>query len=309
MPTITIGLAAAFAGCLVLLLVAQDYLAERRQINRSLRTMRSFEISGVDYRAQQLAAPAMSRLLVPGVVRLGRGLRRLTPMSVLERLDTQLKTAGSPAGWDAERFLAYKLIVGIGLVLAGIGVTTIARLGFLRGAIITVFAAAIGYYIPEWFIRSQSDKRQALIQRHLPDSLDLLSITVAAGLGFDAALQRVSRQVGGPLGQEFHRVVQEMQLGKGRSDALRDLSGRTTISELRSFVLAMVQADIFGIPVADVLHVQARELRIKRRQRAEEQAQKVPVKILFPLLFGIFPMLMIVIVGPAAIQIRDSLLR
>ena len=161
----------------------------------------------------------------------------------------------------------------------------------------------IGYYLPEWVLRSRSGKRQGAMRRALPDALDLLSITVEAGLGFDAAVSRVSKQAGGPLGEELYRVLQEMQIGKSRADALRDLGERTTIPELKSFVLAMIQADIFGISIAKVLHVQANEMRVKRRQRAEEKAQKVPVKIVFPLLTCIFPSLLVVLLGPAAISI------
>lgn len=308
-PDIALGLAAAFVAATTLVLVGQSYVAERRQVHRSLRSIRTIDLAGSDLRASQLAVPVTARVLLPGVIRLGRGLRRFTPASVLERLDLQLRTAGSPEGWDAERFLAAKIVALGALLVGSVATTSALGLGATRTLPIVMFATAIGYYVPEWIIRSQAEKRQALIQRHLPDALDLLSITVEAGLGFDAAVQRVSRQVDGPLGQEFHRVVQEMQLGKSRADALRDLSERTTVSELRSFVLAMVQADIFGIPIAHVLAVQADELRTKRRQRAEEKAQKIPVKILGPLLIGIFPALMILIIGPAAIQIKDTLLR
>ncbi|MBW3620980.1 MAG: type II secretion system F family protein, partial [Actinobacteria bacterium] len=303
MQEITLGLAAAFVAAVTLVLVGHAVVAERRQVHRSLRSIRTIDLAGADLRASQLAAPMASRVLMPGMLRVGRGLRRFTPGSVLTRLDHQLQTAGSPAGWDAERFLAAKVVSLAGLFVGSIAITSMLQLGATRTVPIIGFATAVGYYVPEWVIRSQSEKRQALIQRHLPDALDLLSITVEAGLGFDAAVQRVSRQIEGPLGQEFHRVVQEMQLGKSRADALRDLSERTTVPELRSFVLAMVQADIFGIPIAHVLKVQADELRMKRRQRAEEKAQKIPVKILGPLLIGIFPALMITIIGPGAIQI------
>jgi tight adherence protein C len=309
MPTIAIGLLTAFAATVLLLLATASYTAERRQVLRSLRTIRTSDVHGADFRAAQLAVPVTTRIMLPGVRRVGRGLRRFTPVSVIERLDQELQTAGSPDGWDGERFLAAKVLALGGVLAASVALTSILGLGLARGVPIIGFAAAMGYYLPEWMIRSQAGKRQAMMQRHLPDALDLLSITVEAGLGFDAALQRVSRQVEGPLGQEFHRIVQEMQLGKSRSDALRDLSDRTTVPELRSFVFAMVQADVFGIPIANVLAVQAREMRIKRRQRAEERAQKIPVKILGPLLLGIFPALMIIIIGPGAIQIRDTILR
>ena len=154
----------------------------------------------------------------------------------------------------------------------------------------------------------KSQTRQERIQRELPDALDLLSISVEAGLGFDAALSQVARNTTGPLAEEFFRVLQEMQIGTGRPEAMRALGERTTVSELRGFVTAMVQADAFGVPVANVLRVQAGEMRIKRSQRAEEKAQKVPVKILFPLIFCILPALFIVVIGPAAITIVRNVL-
>jgi len=165
-----------------------------------------------------------------------------------------------------------------------------------------------GYLLPDIILRSRAEERQVAMRRALPDTLDLLSISVEAGLGFDAAMARVAREVHGPLGQELNRVLQEMQLGTARAEAFRELAERSGTPELKSFVLAMVQADVFGIPVAKVLQVQAREMRIKRRQAAEERAQKLPVKILFPLLFCIFPVIFVVLLGPAAIRIYQSLI-
>ena len=144
------------------------------------------------------------------------------------------------------------------------------------------------------------------MQREMPDALDLLVISVESGLGFDAALSQVARNTTGPLADEFFRVLQEMQLGTSRAEALRALAERTDVNDLRGFITAMVQADQLGIPIANVLRIQAREMRIRRSQRAEETAMKVPVKILFPLIFCILPALFIVIIGPAAIQIIKS---
>jgi tight adherence protein C len=156
-----------------------------------------------------------------------------------------------------------------------------------------------------WIYQIGYDRTERL-RTELPDAIDLLTISVEAGLAFDAALAQVARNTEGPLGQEFFRVLQEMQIGTGRIDALRALSERTDLDELRVFVGAMVQAEGFGIPVANVLRVQSREMRVKRRQRAEEKAQNVPVKILFPLIFCIMPALFIVVLGPAAIQMLQQ---
>lgn len=301
-----LGILLAFGAILVLFLAVQDFVMERQEVFRTLRSVRTIELSAQDLRKRELATPFTQRVLVPLFKRFGAMGRRFTPQSVVERLGKELVYAGSPAGWDAERILAIKLLLTGGGALFAFWFSRVAEFSAFRGIIAMLFGGFIGYYIPEWVLRSRSGKRQAEIQRALPDALDLLSITVEAGLGFDAAVSRVSRQAGGPLGEELFRVIQEMQIGKTRADSLRDLGDRTTIPELKSFVLAMIQADIFGISIAKVLHVQAREMRTKRRQRAEEQAQKVPVKIIFPLLFCIFPALFVVLLGPAAIRIIDA---
>ena len=303
---IAIGLSAVFAAVLLLGYVAIGAASQRRSVYRSLQSMPTSQVSGSSVRQQELATPAMRRLVLPTLGRLSERVSRFNPPAILERLDQDLVYAGSPAGWDGQRLLVVKWLAAVGLVLLSVVALPLLGVGFTRTAVVVVVAAVVGYYLPEWILRSRAGERQKQIQLALPDALDLMSITVEAGLSFDAALDRVSREMGGPLGDELFRVVQEMRLGKGRGEALRDLAGRTTVEELKSFVMAMVQAEIFGISVAKVLHVQAGELRIKRRQRAEEQAQKLPVKIIFPLILCIFPALMVVLVGPAAISIYQE---
>jgi tight adherence protein C len=304
-----IGVLLAFGAMLFALVALQDFVLERRQVFKALRSVRAIELTPTDVRQRELATPFLQRVLIPSLRGVGSFGRKFTPASVTERLSKELVYAGTPVGWDAERILAMKLL---GVAVFGIGAIVFGRLvGWtpFRTLVAAGLGAYVGYYIPEWILRSKSGKRQHQIQRALPDALDLLSITVEAGLGFDAAMARVARQAGGPLGEEMHRVLQEMQIGKTRADALRDLGDRTSIPELKGFVLAMIQADIFGISVSKVLQVQAREMRIKRRQRAEEQAQKVPVKIVFPLILCIFPSLFIVLLGPAAITIYQNILK
>jgi tight adherence protein C len=299
----TVGILAAFLAVAVAMFALQDFVLERRQIFKSLRSVRAIELTPTDVRRRELALPFMQRLGLPTLRWVGGVGRRFAPAGVVDRLSKELVYAGSPAGWDAERIFALKFLGTAVLGIGGLVLLKIRSIGSVKAIIVAGLLAFVGYYLPEWILRSKSGARQKMIQRALPDSLDLLSITVEAGLGFDAAVARVARQSGGPLGEELHRVLQEMQIGKSRSDALRDLADRTTIPELKSFVLAMVQADVFGISIAKVLHVQAHEMRLKRRQRAEEQAQKVPVKIVFPLIFCIFPSLFVVLLGPAAISI------
>jgi tight adherence protein C len=299
----------AFAAMLVALIAIQDFALERRQVFKALRSVRAIELTPTDVRKRELATPFMQRVIIPSMRGVGGVGRKFTPQSVTERLAKELVYAGSPVGWDAERILAMKVL---GVALLGGGFLVLARLllhaSLFRSLIVMGLGVFVGWYLPEWILRSKSGTRQKTIQRALPDALDLLSITVEAGLGFDAAVARVARQAGGPLGEELHRVLQEMQIGKTRADALRDLGERTNIPELKAFVLAMIQADIFGISIAKVLQVQAREMRIKRRQRAEEQAQKVPVKIVFPLILCIFPSLFIVLLGPAVITIYNNII-
>jgi tight adherence protein C len=305
----TVGILLAFGAMLLALYALQDYVLERRQVFKALRSVRAIELTPTDVRKRELAVPFLQRVLIPSLRRVGGFGRKFTPASVTERLARELVYAGSPAGWDAERVLAMKLLGAVGIAVFFLVIGRLGGLGPFRTLLAMGFGAFIGYYVPEWILRSKSGARQKAMQRALPDALDLLSITVEAGLGFDAAVARVARQAGGPLGEELHRVLQEMQIGKTRADALRDLADRTNLPELKSFVLAMVQADIFGISIAKVLQVQAREMRIKRRQRAEEQAQKVPVKIVFPLILCIFPSLFIVLLGPAVITIYRNILR
>jgi tight adherence protein C len=171
---------------------------------------------------------------------------------------------------------------------------------------VCVGLSMLGYMLPNIVIYQMGASRSEQMQRDLPDALDLLTISVEAGLAFDAALARVARSTEGPLAAEFARVLQEMNIGVGRVDAIRALGERTHIPELRAFVTAMVQADAFGIPIAQVLRVQSNEMRVKRRQRAEEKAQKVPVKILFPLIFCILPTLFLVVMGPAVISMMEN---
>jgi tight adherence protein C len=310
-PTLllTFGLVAGFLAVALVGYLTFAVAAQRRSVNRSLRAMTSSEMRGSSVRQQELAVPVMRRIVLPALGRVSGRVLRFSPPAVVDRLDAELVYAGSPAGWDGQRLLAVKWVSAVGIALLAFVLLPSADFGLVR----TVFAAPLlgfaGYYLPEWLLRSRSGKRQHEIQRALPDALDLMSITVQAGLGFDAALERVSREMGGPLGEELYRVVQEMRLGKGRGEALRDLADRTTVEELKSFVMAMVQAEIFGISVAQVLHVQAEELRLKRRMRAEEQAQKLPVKIVFPLILCIFPAMMVVLVGPAGISIYENFIQ
>ncbi|MCW2759465.1 MAG: type secretion system family protein, partial [Nocardioidaceae bacterium] len=186
------------------------------------------------------------------------------------------------------------------LLMLGMGLSLVVGMVFVVGL------SVAGYMAPNFYLHQKTYDRSETMRRALPDAIDLLTISVESGLGFDSAVSQVARNTEGPLAEEFSRLLQEMQIGKARAEALRSLAERTSLPDLRQFVSAMVQADAFGIPIGQVLRVQSSEIRVKRRQWAEEAAQKVPVKILVPLIFCILPCLFIAVLGPAGISIMAS---
>lgn len=235
---------------------------------------------------------------------MGRLAERLSPAGIATIMQRRLDVAGNPRGWTSDRMLAVKglalIVLAVIGALLGLHNIELLILGGLAGA-------AAGFFLPDVLLYNSGQKRQQKIPRELPDALDMLTICVEAGLGFDAALAQVARHSKGPVAAEFARVLQEIQIGKSRSEAMRALGERTTVPELKAFTAAVVQAAELGIPIAHVLREQAREMRVRRRQRAEEQAQKVPVKITFPLIMFLFPALLIVVVGPGVIEIAHAL--
>jgi tight adherence protein C len=300
-----LGLAGIFLSVVVVISTVGAITTERQQVGRSLAAVRAIRALP-NPTQQELSKPFAERVVAPGMARLSRIGRRFTPRDQVGRIRHRLELAGNPPTWDVDRVVAFKmlgLLAGgaLGLLLPLVlGSGPLPVVGFA-----TLFAVA-GYFAPNAGLYQMGYNRREQMRRELPDALDLLTISVEAGLAFDAALSQVARNTTGPLAEEFFRVLQEMQIGLGRSEAMRGLGERTDLAELRAFVTSMVQADAFGIPIAHVLRVQAKEMRIKRTQRAEELAQKVPVKILFPLIFCILPSLFIVILGPAVIKIAGS---
>jgi tight adherence protein C len=260
----------------------------------------------VDLRQQDLEGSPLDRMILPSARRLGRGVVRLTPFDLHARINEQIVLAGNPPGWDAERLVALKIVGGIAGTIVGAFLVALLPVPVSLKVAFVLVVAFIGYVLPSTQLRLMASSRQRLIQRQLPDVMDLLTISVEAGLGFDAALAQVTHNVPGPLSEEMARLLQEVQIGVSRADAFRHLSDRTNVPELQSFVLSMIQADLFGVSIANVLRAQSRELRQKRRQRAEEIAQKIPVKLLFPMIFLVLPALFIVVLGPGAIKIYQQ---
>lgn len=256
-------------------------------------------------REEELAKPLAQRTVGPIVLGISNFLRRFTPVGYLEKIEQQLILAGSPGNLDAPAFVVVKLMATLGGLIAGFFLVDLGGDGLQR-IVLFVLPIALGFFGPNAWLKRKIDERRQTMLRALPDILDLLVISVEAGLGFDSALSRVVATVPGPLSEEFFRMLQETRVGVSRRDAMRHLMERTDLDELRSFLLAMIQAEAFGVTIARVLRVQADEMRVKRRQRAQEKAFAAPVKLVFPLVFCIFPSLFVVLLGPAAIQIGEA---
>jgi tight adherence protein C len=303
---LALGLSAIFLAITLALATIGAITSERQQVGRSLAAVQALRAAPATMQ-RELNKPFAERVLVPALARLTLIGRRFTMGDQVNRIRYRLELAGNPPRWDVDRIIAFKMLgLIVGFVL-GLAVPLLLGAGPLTVIGLLTAASVLGYLTPNIVLYQAGYNRREQMRRELPDALDLLTISVEAGLAFDAALSHVARNTTGPLADEFFRVLQEMQIGLGRSEAMRALTDRTDLPELRGFVTSMVQADTFGIPIANVLRVQSKEMRVKRSQRAEELAQKVPVKILFPLIFCILPALFVVILGPAAIRIIDSL--
>jgi tight adherence protein C len=258
---------------------------------------------GQAYTADPAAAGPPGR---PGVPRVGGFTgsvgRVLMPARAAGWMQRQLDYAGNPPAWPPHRVSETQGALTVGLGLVGL-VLGMVRGDLLGAAVGLVFGLAVGLCMPLLIVYDVATRRQDKIRRDLPDTLDLLTLSVEAGQGFDAALALVAARMSGPLSGEVARSLQEMQMGMPRSEAIRGMGTRTKVIELRAFCTAVVQAGDLGIPIANVLREQAQEMRLKRRQRADEQARKVPVKIVVPLVLLLLPAIFIVVLGPAALEI------
>ncbi len=300
-----VGFGLVFAALFMVFAAVGGLTKEDAGVNRSIAVLEALTAAPEEMMIE-LEAGFSDRVLFPLLARTQRMGRRLTPEDASERIREKLELAGNPRGWTVERVMAGKVVgFGLGLVIS-LTLALLMGLSFLMTMAFVVAASLAGYMAPNMYLYQAMHDRSEKLQRSLPDAIDLLTISVESGLGFDAACAQVARNTDGPLSEEFARMLQEMQIGRGRSDALRSLADRTNLPDLQSFVSAMVQADAFGIPIGQVLRVQSSEIRVKRRQWAEEQAQKVPVKILVPLIFCILPCLFIAVLGPAGISMMEN---
>jgi tight adherence protein C len=277
---------------------------EKAVVRASLRQLEDYEVESV--REKELLAPLRDRAVAPilnGLTSLGN---RLTPKGYLDSTRAKLVSAGTGDQESVDRFLAIRVVTIVLAPIAAYLTWTYVPIGGIGRVVATLLAAAIFVLGPDSILDRKVQDRQFEIRRRLPDVMDLLVISVEAGLGFEQALDRTVAAVPGPLTEEFSRMLGEVRAGSTRADAMRALDARTNVPEIRSFVLAILQADTFGVSIGRVLRAQADEMRIKRRQLAQERAAKAPVKMLIPMVFCIFPALFVVVLGPAAINIADT---
>ncbi|MBO4206237.1 type II secretion system F family protein [Micromonospora echinofusca] len=293
---------AFFVGLVVVVVVVATASFHRVGVARGLSAIDQVYAAGSANPAEENFTDRVAGPLGARMIRIGRAV---TPAGTVGRLRRWLDYAGNPPYWTIDRVYEIKGLALIGA--ATVGVLTGMLLSGVPGALIGgLLGAVLGYYLPDLVVYELADRRQESIRRTLPDILDTLTVNVEAGLGFDAALAQVTHYGRGPMASEFARTLQEIQLGLSRAEALRALGRRSRVIELKTFCAIVVQATELGIPIANVLREQSKEMRIRRRQRAEELAQKVPVKILFPLVFCLFPALFIVVLGPGIINILNS---
>lgn len=305
---LALALIGTFLTIFVVGLVVDMMLNTRRRYVAVLQTQVGDMADGTaNVRKGQLESSALERLIFPFAGKVVSSITHLTPLDLYRRTNRLIELAGNPPALTAERIVAFKIVFGIVGLVVGIAVAPLLPFtGFVFKVMTVGLFTLTGYTFPSAGLASRASKRQKEIRKAMPDTIDLLTISVEAGLGFDAALAQVVRNVPGPLSQEIARMLQEMQIGVSRTEALRHVNDRTEVQELDGFVLSMIQADKYGVGVAKVLRAQSTELRQKRRQRAEELAQKVPLKLLFPMIFMVLPALFIVILGPGAIQVYET---
>jgi tight adherence protein C len=298
-PLLIVALASTGLALLTLVLAIGVGAGEAQGVAKSLALIEQ-RIDHREVGRQDL--PLSERLLEPLLDRFKKLGLRLSPAGASQRMGRRLDLAGNPDAWPVERVMGAKgagLIAGalVGFLFGGLS---------LRGLMFAAAGAAAGFFLPDLLVVNAGMKRQEELRLGLADALDMLTVCVEAGQGFDAALLQVARAADGPIAGEFARILAEIQIGKSRGDAFASLAARTSVPEAKNFVSALVQADRLGLPIAAVLREQSVQMRLVRRQRAEEKAQKVPVKILFPMLLCIFPSLFIVIIGPGAIRMVQT---
>ena len=308
MDPLSLVIAAVTAGAILLIFVGLAGGSSVDPVQARLTQLGTMQAANLE--EMELQQPFIERTIRPLVGRLSGSVSRVASTSFTETTEKRLALAGNPGDLRTADWLGIKAvgaIVGAGIFFLLFFIVGVLGLPLILRIVMLPIGAMFGYTIPEFWLGGRVKKRQKAILLMVPDTLDLLTISVRAGLGFDGALGKVVEKLKGPLTEEFRRALAEIRVGKARRDALRDIVPRTEVPALTNFIGAIIQAEQLGVSISKVLQVQSEQLRIERRQRAEEQAAKAPIKMLFPLVGCIFPSLFIVILGPAIILIMINL--
>jgi len=296
-------------GAVVLIVIGLKMPESEDVLQKRLAEFSTFE-GTVNLEEIELSQPFQERIIYPLARKMGELAAKFTPQNALQTTQKKLELAGNPGRMEPSMVLVLQF--GIAVLFGGLLVLvfTVAKTSWPFGRIMLIVAAftILGFYFPQMWLSSKIARRQKEVRRGMPDALDLLTICVEAGLGFDAAMSKVSEKWQNEISLAFGRVIREIQLGKLRREALRDMADRIGLPEMTSFVAAVIQSEQLGVSMAKVLRIQSDQMRIKRRQLAEEEAHKAPIKMLIPMAGLIFPSLMIVLLTPAALKLFHSAL-
>ena len=269
----------------------------------SLEKLSFFDIKG---KKRQPNPTFIERIVLPVFRKFLSIFRKFLPRNLVESVSKRLELAGIQDNVKVDVFLGIKFFMPFVFLLVLFFISIFFNVSTTLKMILLLLVP-VSYIFPDYYLKSKTSKRQEGIRKSLPNALDLLTISVEAGLGFDMALYKVAENIKGTLGEEFKRVIKEMEIGLSRKEALRNLTKRTDVTDLNTFILSIIQADIFGISIGKVLRIQAGEMRIKRRQAAEEKGMKAPVKLVFPTILFLLPALMVIVLGPAILRVMDVL--
>ena len=304
---IALGILVALAVILVIIGIRNPQAQTERLIQERLETV-SQPTEQLGLEQLELSQPFTERVILPIARKLGEFAIRFTPQNWLGSISRRLELAGSPSRLDPSTYLSLQFICALGfggiMIVFTVFLMTTTSTG--EKFLLSVLGFFLGFFMPQIYLSMMVTRRQNSIRLALPDAMDLLTICVEAGLGFDAAMVKVAEKWDSPLSNAFARVIQEIQLGKLRREALRDMADSIEISEMTSFVAVVIQSEMLGVSMAKVLRIQADQMRVKRRQLAEEAAHKAPIKMLVPMVFLIFPSLMLILFTPAVISILNS---
>jgi len=305
MEFLGIGLVVAIGLAVVLILIGLSARDPREALQARLAEYSARE-QAATLEEIELSLPFSERVIAPLVRSMAEFVKRFTPERTLEATRHKLDLAGNPQNWSASEFFGVRMLAAIVLAALIFVVLWITNAEIGMRLLMTIVFALLGFFLPALSLGSRIRSRQSSIVKSLPDALDLLTVCVEAGLGFDQAMKKVSEKWDNELSRAFTRVLQEIQLGRMRREAMRDMANRMEVSEVTSFVAAIIQAEVLGVSMTKILRIQSDQMRIRRRQRAEEKAHQASIKMIIPMVFLIFPSIWVVLLGPAILQVMQA---